>query len=134
MVINNERSVILKVEDLVTRIYTPEGIVHAVNGVTFDLASGETLGVVGESGCGKSVTKLSVLQLIASPPGKIEKGHAWFEGKDLLELPIDYTAIVQRNRPSTPRKNCGDKKSNDQEKKYEIKCTSSLGTPVGAYV
>jgi oligopeptide transport system ATP-binding protein len=77
---------ILKVEDLVTRFYTPEGVVHAVNGVSFDLMEGETLGIVGESGCGKSVTMLSALQLIAIPPGKIESGRALFHDKDLLQM------------------------------------------------
>jgi len=61
-------------------------VIHAVNGVSFDLGEGETLGVVGESGCGKSVTMLSVMQLIARPPGRIESGEAWFHGKDLLRL------------------------------------------------
>jgi oligopeptide transport system ATP-binding protein len=77
---------ILKVDNLVTRFYTPEGVVHAVNGVSFELKEGETLGVVGESGCGKSVTMLSVLQLIAQPPGKIESGSAFFWDQDLLQM------------------------------------------------
>jgi oligopeptide transport system ATP-binding protein len=77
---------ILKVETLVTRFYTPEGVVHAVNGVSFELKEGETLAVVGESGCGKSVTMLSVLQLIAHPPGKIEGGSAQFSNRDLLKM------------------------------------------------
>ena len=77
---------ILKVEDLVTRFNTPEGTVFAVNGVSFELAEGETLGVVGESGCGKSVTMLSVLQLIPSPPGQIIRGKAMFHDSDLLHL------------------------------------------------
>jgi oligopeptide transport system ATP-binding protein len=77
---------ILKVEDLVTRFNTPEGTVYAVNGVSFELAEGETLGVVGESGCGKSVTMLSVLQLIPSPPGQIIRGKAIFHDSDLLHL------------------------------------------------
>ena len=74
----NGRKPILKVEDLVTRFNTPEGTVYAVNGVSFDLTEGETLGVVGESGCGKSVTMLSLLQLIPRPPGKIANGKAIF--------------------------------------------------------
>ncbi len=77
---------ILRVDNLVTRFYTPEGVVHAVNGVSFELKEGETLGVVGESGCGKSVTMLSVLQLIAQPPGKIESGSAFFVEQDLLKM------------------------------------------------
>src|SRR5512139_535025 len=83
---SNGHQTILKVEDLVTRFNTPEGVVHAVNGVSFGLAESETLGVVGESGCGKSVTMLSVLGLIPSPPGKVEAGAATFAGHDLLKM------------------------------------------------
>ncbi len=86
MTSSNGRTPILKVDNLVTRFYTPEGVVHAVNGVSFELAEGETLGIVGESGCGKSVTMLSALQLIARPPGKIESGEAWFHDRDLLKM------------------------------------------------
>src|SRR3990172_10314075 len=77
---------VLEVRDLITRFYTPEGVVHAVNGVSFSLDEGGTLGIVGESGCGKSVTMLSVMRLIAEPPGKIERGEAVFRGRDLLKL------------------------------------------------
>jgi oligopeptide transport system ATP-binding protein len=80
---------VLEVKDLITRFYTPEGVVHAVNGVSFDLFEGETLGIVGESGCGKSVTMLSVLRLIPQPPGRIERGEALFGGRDLLKLSDD---------------------------------------------
>jgi oligopeptide/dipeptide ABC transporter ATP-binding protein len=77
---------ILEVRDLVTRFYTAEGVIHAVNGVSFGLKKGETLGIVGESGCGKSVTILSLLRLISEPPGRIERGQALFNGRDLLKL------------------------------------------------
>lgn len=77
---------ILQIKDLVTRFHTPEGVVHAVNQVNINLQPGETLGVVGESGCGKSVTMLSALRLIPDPPGKIEQGQAIFDGKDLLKI------------------------------------------------
>ncbi len=77
---------ILEVDDLVTRFHTPEGTVFAVNGVSFSLHEGETLGVVGESGCGKSVTMLSILQLIPRPPGKIVRGRAMFHENDLVKL------------------------------------------------
>jgi len=77
---------ILDVQGLETTFKTPDGMVHAVNGVSFGLAEGETLGVVGESGCGKSVTMLSVLGLIQSPPGKVNAGKAFFAGRDLLKM------------------------------------------------
>ena len=77
---------ILDVQGLETTFRTPDGVVHAVNGVSFGLLEGETLGVVGESGCGKSVTMLSVLGLIPSPPGKVEAGKAIFAGQDLIKM------------------------------------------------
>ena len=79
-------SELLNVQGLETQFNTPEGVVHAVNGVDFTLKEGETLGVVGESGCGKSVTMLSILRLIQQPPGKIVAGQAMFKGKDLLKM------------------------------------------------
>ncbi|MEW5869019.1 MAG: ABC transporter ATP-binding protein [Chloroflexota bacterium] len=92
---NNGRPNILKVEDLVTHFNTPEGTVFAVNGVSFELGEGETLGVVGESGCGKSVTMLSVLQLIPRPPGEIVSGRAMFHDNDLLSLAADEIRTVR---------------------------------------
>lgn len=77
---------ILEVKDLKTWFHTREGIVRAVDGVSFDVEAGETVGIVGESGSGKSVTCYSLLGLIPSPPGKIEGGHAIFDGMDLLSL------------------------------------------------
>jgi oligopeptide transport system ATP-binding protein len=77
---------LLDVKGLETHFKTPEGMIHAVNGVSFGLKEGETLGVVGESGCGKSVTVLSFLGLIPSPPGKVVAGQALFFGQDLLKL------------------------------------------------
>ncbi len=79
-------SELLNVQGLETQFNTPEGVVHAVNGVDFTLKEGETLGVVGESGCGKSVSMLSILRLIQQPPGKIVAGKAIFRGKDLLQM------------------------------------------------
>jgi len=79
-------SELLNVQGLETQFKTPEGIVHAVNGVDFTLKEGETLGLVGESGCGKSVSMLSILKLIPQPPGKIVAGQAMFRGQDLLQM------------------------------------------------
>jgi oligopeptide/dipeptide ABC transporter ATP-binding protein len=77
---------ILEVNDLKTYFYTREGVVQAVDGVTFTVDKGQTLGIVGESGCGKSVTALSIMGLIPKPPAKIAGGQVLFEGKDLTEL------------------------------------------------
>ena len=79
--------IILDVQDLTTYFYTEEGIVKAVEGVSFKIHEGETLGLVGETGCGKSVTALSILQLVR-PPGIIEKGKVIFRGEDLLQKSI----------------------------------------------
>ena len=75
-----------EIDDLQTHFFTPVGVVRAVDGVSYALQSGETLGVVGESGCGKSVTALSILRLVANPPGRIVGGAIRFEGTNLLEL------------------------------------------------
>ena len=77
---------LLEVDDLTTYFFTRDGIVRAVDGVSFSVRRGEVLAIVGESGCGKSVTSLSIMRLIASPPGKIVKGRVLFEGRDLLQL------------------------------------------------
>ena len=77
---------LLEVRDLVTAFHTDEGSVRAVDGVSFDVPDGGTLGIVGESGCGKSVTALSIMRLIQTPPGEIESGEIRFEERDLLEI------------------------------------------------
>ena len=78
--------VLLDVKDLVVRFYTQEGVVYAVNGVSYTLNEGETLGIVGESGSGKSVHVLAMMGLIPQPPGKVERGEVIFEGRDLLKM------------------------------------------------
>ncbi len=78
---------ILKVQGLETQFHPHDGVVHAVNGVDFHLNEGETLGLVGESGCGKSVTMMSILHLIPAPPGKVVAGQAFFQGRDLIPMP-----------------------------------------------
>ena len=77
---------LLGIEDLSVSFHTPEGVARAVDGVSFELNRGDSLGIVGESGCGKSVTSLSILRLIPSPPGVIESGRIRFEDRNLLEL------------------------------------------------
>jgi oligopeptide/dipeptide ABC transporter ATP-binding protein len=77
---------LLEIEELRVSFHTPEGTARAVDGVSFDMEAGETLGLVGESGCGKSVTALSILGLIPSPPGKIAAGRILFENQNLLSL------------------------------------------------
>ena len=77
---------LLNVEGLETQFKPRDGIVHAVNGVSFHLKEGETLGIVGESGCGKSVTVMSMLSLIPQPPGEVVAGAAVYQGKDLLKM------------------------------------------------
>jgi len=78
---------ILEVKNLQTSFHTREGVVKAVDGVSFDVEAGQTVGIVGESGSGKSVTCYSLLKLIPQPPGRIEGGQAMFKGRDLLALP-----------------------------------------------
>jgi oligopeptide transport system ATP-binding protein len=90
----NGNKTLLSVRDLKTYFRTEDGLVKAVDGVSFDLKKGETLGIVGESGSGKSVTNLSIVRLIPRPPGEIAGGEVIFENKDLLKLPeSDLRAI-----------------------------------------
>jgi oligopeptide transport system ATP-binding protein len=86
---------LLDVQGLETQFKTTDGVVHAVNGVSFNLPEGETLGVVGESGCGKSVTMLSLLRLIPTPPGEITAGKAIFNSQDLLKLSNEEIRYVR---------------------------------------
>ena len=79
-------AVLLDVKDLRTYFNTRDGVVKAVDGISYDIQEGETLGLVGESGCGKSVSALSILRLIANPPGRIMGGSVEFEGRDLMQL------------------------------------------------
>ena len=83
---NSSPNTLLDVRDLRTHFFTHEGVVQAVNGVSFDAKEGETVALVGESGCGKSVTSLSIMRLISDPPGRILSGEVYFDGVDLLQL------------------------------------------------
>ena len=77
---------LLEVKDLQTHFFTMDGIVRAVDGVSYDLEEGETLGLVGESGCGKSVSALSLMRLIPDPPGRIVNGEVFLDGEDILKI------------------------------------------------
>jgi peptide/nickel transport system ATP-binding protein len=90
---------LLEVENLQTHFRTPDGIVRAVDGVSFAVARGETMAIVGESGCGKSVTANSILRLVPQPPGRIA-GAIWFEGTDLLRLSERAMRDIRGNRIS----------------------------------
>ncbi|UCF97447.1 MAG: ABC transporter ATP-binding protein [Spirochaetaceae bacterium] len=91
---------LLKVSDLKTYFHTPEGTVRAVDGVDLELAAGQVLGLVGESGCGKSVTALSILRLIPEPPGEIVSGRVMLQEQDLLALKNSEMRDVRGNRIS----------------------------------
>ncbi|TMC75181.1 MAG: ABC transporter ATP-binding protein [Chloroflexi bacterium] len=88
---------LLAVTDLHTQFFTRDGVVRAVDGVSFELDQGETLGIVGESGCGKSVTALSLMRLIPQPPGKIVKGSIVFDGADVLKMDDDEVRSIRGN-------------------------------------
>ena len=93
---------LLEVRGLETRFFTQDGVVHAVNGISYHLDEGETLAIVGESGCGKSVGVMSLMRLIPQPPGKITGGEVLFgsgnDRKDLLKLTDDEIRQVRGNR------------------------------------
>ena len=95
-----ERAPLLEIRELKTHFFTRDGVVRAVDGVSCRLDPGETLAVVGESGCGKSVTALSILRLIASPPGRIVGGEVLFNGRNLLELPDAEMRRIRGNEIS----------------------------------
>ena len=89
---------LLEVKNLRTYFFTDEGVVRAVDGVMWDIDEGETLALVGESGCGKSVTALSILRLIPNPPGRIVEGEILFEGRDLLKVSDAEMRSIRGNR------------------------------------
>ena len=89
---------LLELQHLKTWFYTFDGVAKAVDDVSFHLDKGEVLGVVGESGCGKSVTAQSVMRLIPEPPGKIVDGHIWFDGTDLVPLTMEEMRNIRGNR------------------------------------
>ena len=91
-------SKLLEVNNLTTHFFTQDGVVKAVDGITYDLEEGEVLGVVGESGCGKSVHALSIMRLVPSPPGRTVAGEVRFEGEDLLQMDDAEMRRIRGNR------------------------------------
>jgi oligopeptide transport system ATP-binding protein len=89
---------LLEVKGLKTIFSTQDGVVNAVNGISYSLQPGEALGIIGESGCGKSVSVLSIMRLIPEPPGKIVDGEVWFQGRDLLKMSLRDLRDVRGNR------------------------------------
>jgi oligopeptide/dipeptide ABC transporter ATP-binding protein len=100
MVNNTNGNPVLSIKDLRTYFHTQDGIAKAVDGISYDIYPGETLGVVGESGCGKSVTAASILRLIPIPPGEIVSGKIFFEHQNLLDLPMSEMREIRGNRIS----------------------------------
>ncbi|MBS3764338.1 MAG: ABC transporter ATP-binding protein, partial [Planctomycetes bacterium] len=96
----DQNEVLLEVSNLYTRFSTPDGTARAVNGVDFQLRRGETFAIVGESGCGKSVTAQSIMQILQKPSGSVETGKVLFEGADILELPEPRKREIRGNRIS----------------------------------
>lgn len=99
-ILGDSNELLLNIEDLKTYFFVEEGVIKAVDGLSFGLRSGETLGIVGESGCGKSVTALSILRLIPAPPGRIVGGRILFDGYDLLQLSEAEMKKVRGNKIS----------------------------------
>jgi peptide/nickel transport system ATP-binding protein/oligopeptide transport system ATP-binding protein len=96
----NSASHLLDVQELKTYFYTFEGVAKAVDNVSFFLEKGEVIGIVGESGCGKSVTAQTIMRLIPTPPGKIVQGHILFDGLDIVKLSIEKMRSIRGNRIS----------------------------------
>jgi oligopeptide transport system ATP-binding protein len=96
--VGNEIMALLEVKELKTRFSTPDGVVNAVNGISYSLERGEAMGIVGESGCGKSVSVLSIMRIIPDPPGKIVGGEVLFEGRDLLKMGLRDLRAVRGNQ------------------------------------
>ncbi len=89
---------LLDVKNLRTQFFTQDGVVKAVDDVSFHLMPGETLGIVGESGCGKSITAMSVMRLIPSPPGKIVSGQIMFDGEDVMKMSDEEVRSIRGNK------------------------------------
>src|ERR1700686_4756281 len=97
---DGQQDAILEVKHLRTSFFTEEGEVKAVDDVSFNVYQGKTLGIVGESGCGKSVTSLSIMRLIPNPPGRVVGGHIHYKGKDLNKLSNEEMRSIRGNEIS----------------------------------
>src|SRR6266513_5990750 len=95
---SNANGILLEVKDLRTYFETEDGLVRAVDGISFQVKRGETLGIVGESGSGKSVTNLSIIRLIPNPPGRIVSGEVLFDGLNILALKEDDVRQIRGRR------------------------------------
>ena len=91
--------ILLDIQNLKTHFFTEDGVVKAVDGIDIQVRKGETVGIVGESGCGKSVTSLSIMRLVA-PPGKVVDGRIMFDGKNLLDMSEKEMTKIRGNRIS----------------------------------
>ncbi len=91
---------LLQVKDLVVKYRSDKAVVHAVNALSFSLKKGESLGLVGETGAGKTTTALAIMRLISNPPGKIERGTIHYDGKDLLNIPESAMRQIRGNKIS----------------------------------
>ena len=96
----DNREVLVDIKNLRTFFYTEDGVVPAVDGVDLTIHKGEVVGLVGESGCGKSVTSLSIMRLIPNPPGKIISGEIFFHGEDLLKKNDDEMRMIRGDKIS----------------------------------
>ena len=95
--INKDNDILLEVKNLRTYFHSDNGTVKASDDVSFYVKRGETLGIVGESGCGKSITSMSIVRLIETPPGKYESGEIWFDGEDMLKISDDRMREIRGN-------------------------------------
>src|SRR6187402_339930 len=98
MTLTSNSNPLLRVEDLQSQFWSDTGVVRAVDHVSFDVKKGEVLGLVGESGCGKSATSLSILRLLPAPYGRVVGGKVWLDGSNLLELSEAEMRHVRGNR------------------------------------
>ena len=89
---------LLEVKNLKTHFFTPDGVVKAVDGISYEIEEGEVVGIVGESGCGKSVGAMSIMRLIPQPPGRIVDGEVLFEGEDLVNLDDNEMREIRGNK------------------------------------